>query len=379
MTSIENRRRLNGEGTLEWLESRKEYRSRIKLNGHSKDFYAKSKGELREKVREAKRLAEHGVMINNKETVSQYLDRWVTTGDVRTKSIDSRIVCVNRMRPIIGSIKMQKLTAFHIDSMYKELAKELAPSSVRQVHAVLRKALNDAVKEATILFNPTQRLLDTPKVPKQEMNFLSKDEVKKLVAVENPMHKGYGNFNWTLLFSVAIHTGLRRGELLGLSWDSVDLEEGTLEVNKVLLSTRKGKAFGVPKTKKSYRTVPLNSIAVAALKKQRAIQSERKLQLGDKWEDTAMVFTNEMGKALDPSTPNKALQRSLAAAGIDKKIRFHDLRHTCASQMIEAGRTTKEVQDILGHSNYSTTMDIYVHTTEVKLKDAADSLVAHLA
>jgi len=361
-----NKRRDDGEGSVNKV------RNRIWLNGKRHAFYGRTKGELKQKIQEAKRLAKYGVEVNNKETMAKYMSRWISTGDKKQKTIDSRRICMNRMLPHIGHIKVSMLTAVQIDKMYKELASTgLSARSVRQTHEVLSKALNDAKNiEKSILINPVENLIQKPQPSKIKTNFLEKNEVEKLLAVDS---------DWTPLFTFLIHTGLRRGEALGLAWDCVDMENKTLEVKQSLISVSSGKIFTSPKTKESHRIVTLNPIALAALRTQRNNQSERKLRLGEKWGNTGLVFTNEWGKALAPSSPNTGLKKSLAKAGIQKHIRLHDLRHTCATLMLEAGAITKQIQDALGHKQYSTTMEIYGHVTEPLSRDATDKLAQHLA
>ena len=309
-------------------------------------------------------------MSYENKTLAQYLDVWAPTSTakpLRAKTIDSRRVCINRMLPYIGNKALPELNSKHIESMYKNMEKSYKPNTVRQVHAILRKALNDAVDDGYILYSPMTRVKGKPTGEKADLEILTEGEVGRLLEQ---------NDEWTPLFQVLIHTGMRRGEALGLKWDKVDLDspEPSLRVEEVLLSTRDGNQFGEPKTKGSRRTIFLNSYAVEGLKTARKSQNISRLKMGADWVNTGLVFTNIWGKALDPSSANRALKRSLKLAGVTKNIRLHDLRHTCATLMVQNGVVTKQVQGVLGHANYATTMDMYVHNTDETLKEATDAL-----
>ena len=366
-----NGRRLNGEGTIRWVKSRNSYHGQIRLTVDGvrkrKDVYGKTRGEVRDKLREANRQAEAGASPNAKETVTQYLHRW-HDGDstLRAKSIHSRLVNVNRMIPHIGRWKLTGLRANHIQAMYKHLEEELSDHSVKQVNAVLRKALKDAVKEGSILYNPIDRVLKQPTAKPREMDKLSSTEVKDLLAI---------NDEWAPLFALLTGTGLRIGEALGMLWDNIDLEVGSLKVTRSLQRVAGvGLIFNEPKTESSRRTIPIGSSVVERLKAHRVSQAEHRLKLGGNWKNQGLVFPNGWGSPMEASRAYRALQRTLPKAGIDRHIRVHDLRHTAASLMIENGVPPKVVQAILGHSSYTTTMDIYVHTNPEMLRSATDIL-----
>ena len=369
-----NGRRLNGEGTIRWVKRRNAFHGQIRLTVDGvrkrKDAYGKTRGEVRDKLREANRQAEAGVMVSNKTTVAQYLEGWYRNGNLAQKSIDSRVVNINRMNPYIGDIRLTKLRAAHIEGMYEKLGgppRNLKPTSVHQVHSTLRKALNDARKKGYIPHNPMDRLTETPSIAGKEIEPLSIAEVNKLLSLNN---------EWTPLFTLLVGTGLRRGEALGLAWDHIDLTAGTLKVTRSLVSTRAGTRFVDPKTDESRRTVPLNDSVVRQLNAHRVRQAEYRLGMGKHWQDNDLVFPSTIGTPREPAVVNRALARSITAAGIDRKVRVHDLRHTCASLMIENGVPPKVVQDIMGHSSYSVTMNIYVHTNPAMLRSATDILDA---
>jgi integrase len=290
------------------------------------------------------------------------------------------------MIPIIGELKLSELRASHIQSMYHALAEQLSDYSMRQVNAVLGKALKDAVKEGVLLFNPLDRLVSVPTARPKEMNSLTAEEAAKLLAVDN---------EWAPLFTVLVGTGLRIGEALGLTWTSIYcacgkpvndeahrgsepeclLKMARLVVRRTLQRVPgQGLLFSEPKTEKSRRAIPLSAPVITALKKHLSRQAEQRLMIGADWSNQDLVFSNEWGNLMEPTRVNRALKRSLKLARITKHVRVHDLRHTAASLMVRHGVAPKAVQETLGHSTYATTMDVYVHADEEMLENAVNIL-----
>jgi integrase len=372
-------RNLNGEGgKIREVTNRNLYKSqiRVKVDGKSKriDVYGKTRQEVLDKIREANRAAKLGISPTNKETVAHYLERWYPTGKgtdggpLRQKSIDSRLVNINRMLPHIGALKLRELTAIHIQAMYDQLKEELKDYSVKQVHAVLSKAMKDAAKEGSIAYNPIEKLAAVPTASPFEVNPLTIDEVNRLLSV---------NDQWTLLFSLLIFTGLRRGEALGLSWKNVNLDGGkpTLKVEQTVVSTRSnGVMFSKPKTAKSNREVTLNPQDAANLAAIRTRQIEQCFRLGTPWNPSGLVFPNSVGGPMEPAVVNRALKRHVGRVGIDRHVRVHDLRSTCGSLMHQNGVDAKEIQEVLGHEDIQTTLNLYVKTNPEMLRDATDRL-----
>ena len=174
--------------------------------------------------------------------MAQYLEGWYRNEQLAQKSIDSRVVNINRMIPYIGDMQLTKLRAAHIEGMYEQLGgppRNLKPTSVHQVHSTLRETLNDASNKGYISHNPMDQLAETPPIDVKEIEPLFASEVNKLLSLNN---------EWTPLFTLLVGTGLRRGEALGLTWSSVDLTADTLKVTRSLVSTRAGIRFVDPKT-----------------------------------------------------------------------------------------------------------------------------------
>ncbi len=203
----------------------------------------------------------------------------------------------------------------------------------------------------------------------KEARALSPTQVRALLA------EASGERN-EAIYITAIHTGLRKGELLGLKWTDLDLDGGTLSVRRSLKVTDHGLDFGPTKNKASRRSVPLNKSAVAALKAHRLRQNEERLRLGELWEDQDLVFPNRVGKPINPSNLyNREYKPLLKRAGLeDERFTFHSLRHTFASALCNKRVYPKVIQSLLGHSSITQTMDTYSHLMGGMGGDAVDGL-----
>jgi integrase len=164
------------------------------------------------------------------------------------------------------------------------------------------------------------------------------------------------------LYVLAIHTGLRQGELLGLKWKDVNFEVRTLSVKRTLSSAKNGPRFTTPKTKKSRRSVNLTAEAIEALQRHRAMQNEEKSMVGGSWEDSDLVFRSTTGTPLQRhNLVARSFKPLLDKAGLPRTFRFHDLRHTAASLLFSQGTHPKIVQELLGHATVAITLDVYSH------------------
>jgi integrase len=194
--------------------------------------------------------------------------------------------------------------------------------------------------------------------------------------VTNHVKPTIGRLKVEALYVLAVHTGMRRGELLGLKWDDVDLEAATVRVRRTLTRTDNGRhlALGEPKTKKSRRTVRLTQKAVEVLKSHRARQAEEKLGIGSLYQNQGLVFAGEGGGLINPSNlRQRSFVPLLERAGLPR-ITFHDLRHTCASLLFQRNVHPKFVQELLGHTSVAITLDTYSHMLPGMGGEAADAI-----
>ncbi len=310
-------------------------------------------------------------------TVAAYLERWLTdyarantsprTYQRYRELIDSYIT------PRIGHLALTKLRPLHVQGLEADLLANgrqrrreggpsgLSPRTVLHVHRVLATALRQAVRWQMIPRNPADAV--RPPCPtRPEIHTLTEEETALLLQAA----KGSRLYAPVLL---ALTTGLRRGELLALRWEDVDLESGTLRVVQNLTVTQEGLVFKTPKTAKSRRSVALPALAVEALREHRKQQSEERLRLGPVWQDHALVFPGLDGRPWHPDLFTSGFHDLTLRAGL--RVRLHDLRHTHATQLLKAGIHPKVVSERLGHSTIGITLDIYSHVLPGMQEEAA--------
>jgi integrase len=221
------------------------------------------------------------------------------------------------------------------------------------MHAVLHKALTQALKWNMIPRNAADAV-KAPRPAPEEMHPLSQDEARKLIEA------AHGD-KLEALYVLAVHTGMRQGELLALKWEDVDLNEGVIHVRRTLVRSGGRIALGEPKTKKSRRPVHLTGAAMEALKAHLEQQLEDIERLGDLYRDHGLVFTSGVGTLINPTNLRRRSFEPLLQRGGLPRIRFHDLRHTCATLLLSRNAHPRLVQDLLGHATVAITLDTYSH------------------
>ena len=275
------------------------------------------------------------------------------------------------IKPTLGHIRLAKLMPPLVRAFLNDMLREgFSPRTVQYSHAVLRRALGQAVKDGLVARN-VAKLVDPPKVERPEVEPLTPKQARVFL-------KAMEGDRLEALYSVAVAVGLRRGEALGLRWEDVDLEKGNIRVRASLQRVDKKLRLVELKTKRSRRSVALPSVAVAALRRHRIQQMEERLLAGSRWQDTGMVFTSTIGTLLEPRGVLRKFQSALERAGLPRK-RFHDLRHTCASLLLVQGVHPRVVMQILGHSQIAVTMDTYSHVVDELRRDAANQMDSLLA
>lgn len=238
--------------------------------------------------------------------------------------------------------------------------------TVQQAHAVLRAMLSHAVREELLARN-VARLVQAPTPQHEEIQPWTDTEARRFLAASRS-HRLYA------LFVIALALGLRRGELLGLRWSDVDFDAGQLRVWQTLQRVRgQGIVFGPPKSKRSRRALTMPTIVIDALRQHCSAQADDRRQAGDDWVELGLVFTTSSGRHLEPRNLNTAYRRLLTHIDI-RSIRFHDLRHTCATLLLSRGISPRVVMDILGHSQISVTMNIYSHVMPAMQQEAAGQI-----
>jgi integrase len=235
----------------------------------------------------------------------------------------------------------------------------------------LHKALKQAVNDDLIPRNVTEAV-KAPRQVRKEIQALPPGQARAFLRAAESDRLG-------ALYLLAIHTGLRQGELLGLKWGDVDLDRGTLQVRRTLSAAKGGPAFfTTPKSNKG-RSVRLTARAAQALRDHRKRQVEEQLKQGGRWQDTGLVFTSTVGTPLNRHNVfGRSFKPLLDKAGLPHTVRFHDLRHTCATLLCSKNVNPKVVQEMLGHANISQTMDIYSHVLPNMQDEAAAAMESAL-
>jgi integrase len=323
-----------------------------------KTLYGKTRAEVAAMLAKALSDRENGLTFDaGKMTVGEYLERWLTDsvrGTVRLSTFErhEQIVRVH-LKPALGRVGLKNLTTAHVRGLITgKLEAALAPATVRKIHSTLHKALSQAVSDGLVPRNAADVKAPRP-VPK-EMRPLSEAEARMLLEAAR-------GDRFEALYVLAITTGLRRGELLGLRWDDVDLERGMLRVGRALVREGGRHAVGETKTRRARRQVNLTPRAVNALKVHRKRQLEEKMRLAGLYEVRSLIFTTQRGTSVNPERlVKRSFKPLLKRAGL-QEIRFHDLRHTCATLLLGRGVHPKLVQELLGHATIAMTLDTYSH------------------
>jgi integrase len=380
------RQRANGDGDV-WVIARDEAGNPTRYggsfwvdspSGDKERIYATAKTarECRKRLAEKKAEAAKNGGVLSKDgniTLGRYLQEWLESPKMRSRK-ESTISQYRRqmekhiLPDRIATIKLGKLRAHDIQDFYNRKAKEVGAATINQFHHVLHGALQSAYMQELILSNPASRTEhEKPKAAK--MQPLDGEQVKALFAAAR-------GDRLEALFMMAVYGGFRIGEILALRWSDVDMEKGVIRVQHTM--SRKGK-LTPPKSGKG-REVHLASAALEALKSHRARQAEERLHAGSVWVETGHVFTSATapGEYLREVTVSRAFKRLLKEASLPN-IRFHDLRHTCATLLFSQGANPKVVQEMLGHSSVAITMDRYTHWIPSMGEQAAKMLEVALS
>src|SRR5215210_6619760 len=368
-------KRGNGEGTISrrknggWMA---QYYVHTAEGRKRKTIYGKTRQEVAKKLAKALSDREGGLIFDAEGLkLGEYLSRWLedsVKGTVRNTTYE-RYEQISRTHivPMLGGVKLKVLSSTHVRGLYKEKLSSLSPRTVQYIHVTLHKALKQAVSDGLIPRNATEAV-KPPQVRREEIRPLTPEQVKMLLDAAS-------GDRLEALYVLAIHTGLRQGELLGLKWDDIYLEAGTLQVRRALTTARGGPRLAAPKTKGSRRRVSLTGIAAEALKSHLERQLEEIDQAGSLWQENGLVFASETGAPLDRrDLTSRQFKPLLERAGLPEKTRFHDLRHTCATLLLTKNVNPKVVSEMLGHSNIAITLDTYSHVLPNMQDSAARAL-----
>ena len=324
-----------------------------------KTLYGKTRADVAEKLTKAMGDRDNGLVFDaGNLTVGEYLDTWLSDSvrdTVRPSTYERHEALIRRhIRPTLGKLKLKVLTPAHVQRLYRDrLDSGLAPATVQKIHVVLHKALAQAVRWSLVPRNVTDAV-KAPRPAPEEMRPLSLEETRRLLEAAR-------GDSLETLYVLAVHTGMRQGELLGLKWNDVDLANGVIHVRRTVTRNRGRLLLGEPKTKRSRRTVNLTEPAVEALRSHLNRQLADVARLGDLYEDQGLIFTTEAGTLINPTNLRKRSFASLLRRAGLPDVRFHDLRHTCATLLLSKNVHPKYVQELLGHATVAITLDTYSH------------------
>ncbi|CAN5410608.1 site-specific integrase [soil metagenome] len=328
----------------------------------------RSKAETVRKLDALKKVAAAGAFPGS-ETTGEYLTRWLvrTRDDVRPSSWRQREQYARLyLIPAMGLASLAKLTPGDVERMTSGMITAgRSPTTAAGARVILRRALADALRDGLVTRN-VAALARPPRRTQREIEYLHPAQLRTLLAAceSDPIGP---------LVTVAATTGLRQGELLGLTWS--DVEEGTLTVRRALGRARDGGwELSPPKTSRSRRSVRLPAAAVAAFARQRELQAQDRADVGTAWQDVdGIVFTDPVGRYLRGYNVTKAFQRLLTAARLPS-VPFHALRHSTATALLSEGVPLRVVADVLGHSTIVVTANVYAAVVPELRREAADAM-----
>ena len=343
----------------------------------------KTQKEVMQKLKAATAAIDSGTYIApNKQTLGQWLDVWAKTYlngvKPRTREIYADDIRLH-IKPALGAVRLESLTTHEIQQFYNALGEPsktrtagLSAKTIKNIHGVLHKALRQAVEIGYLRYNPA----DACKLPRVERKELSPLDDAQITAFLQAL-KGT---RFETLLTVTLFTGMREGEVIGLTWDSIDFKAGTITISKqaLLHDIEAGGGFRLGSTKNGKsRTITPAAAVMGLLKQHRSEQAKQRLKVGNIWGNTALVFTDEIGRPLTKATVYRAFKKVAAEIG-RPDARFHDLRHSYAVAAIRSGDDIKTVQSNLGHATAAFTLDVYGHVTEQMKRESAARMDAYI-
>lgn len=322
-------------------------------------------------------------------TVSEYLDKWLETAARRRVTERTftgyEWLLKNYVRPVLGQLRLSDVRPLDVQRLYTHMlapklkAKDtpqqgvtyglgLSSRTVRYTHAVLSSAFKQAVKWRMLPHNPAE-LAELPRHERREMQSLSPEEAGRFLAAASADR-------WHVLFALAVATGMRPEEYLGLQWQDVELERGVVTIRRTLVWRKGGEwYFGEPKTARSRRNIPLPASVRTALIEHRRRQGAERLKAGPAYQNNDLVFAMSDGRPVLLRTLDRLhFKPTLKRAGLLQTVRLYDLRHTCATLLLSAGEHPKVVSERLGHASITLTLDVYSHVLPTMQEAASQKM-----
>ena len=352
-------------------------------------FYGKTRQEAAHQLASALADWQHGRFVApHKITVGQWLDTWLQEykrHQIRSLTLDQYEMLIRcHLKPALGHSPLRELRAEHLQRLYntkwrsgrlhgRSASEGLSADTIRCMHSVMHGALKQAMRNQLVAQNVSEATT-LPRVKRPERIPLSLDDIPRVL-------EAFAGHRLYAAMYLELSTGLRLGEVLGLRWQDLDFDAGLLHVRQSLVRVRNHEAregqtkthlvFQVPKTSQSRRTLPLPDDIIQELRHHKARQAQEKLLFGPSYQDHDLVFCHPTGTPLEPRDISYRFTQVLRKAGLPA-LRFHDVRHSYATALLELGESPKTVQTMLGHTKIATTMDIYSHVSlELETRAAA--------
>jgi integrase len=361
------RRRGNGEGCL-YHKPNGSWRALVTLQGRRLTHTFKTRGEAQVWIRQTLEQIDNGMTyVSVKRTLAEHLNTWIENEKpvLRPSSwIHYEQLVRMYIIPNLGNVALRDLRVEHVQAFYSRLIKQnVGITTIRKVHHVLHHAVNLAVESGVLIRNPVS-FAHPPKKSVKEMKILDESEASRfLISIIG--HR------WEALFRLEVVTGMRQMEVLGLKWDDLDWLRQTIKVERQLVRPDgTGVKFLAPKTRSGKRVIDLDEITIQIFRNHYERQQAERLAAGDKWQEYGLIFTCSVGTPIDSSHLRREFYKLLENAGLPR-IRFHDLRHTAASLMLNHGVPAIVVSKRLGHARVSITEDVYGHLVPGMQAEAA--------
>ncbi len=366
------KKRGNHEGSI-YKRKNGTWRTQITIEGIRIGSSFKTQHEARAWIIDMRNQINAGLSMNGRDiNLQSFLNNWLET-ILNSRAISTydryKWVVEHRINPILGDVKVSDLSPDRIQNAYRKMKNNgLSNHAILQSHKVLNVALNHAIKMGLMGRNPCKGTTP-PKPIYREMKFYDEHQVKLLLDAAKMIDDRLYPF-----FYITVHSGLRQSELTGLKWEDINWESNTLQVKRqVLFRAGKNFQFTKPKSRSGNRTLIMGNKAMEILTLQKQMLEYHKKEKMEEWEDLNLIFPSKVGTPMMPCNIRRSFSRLVKIAQLPK-IRFHDLRHTAASLMLNHGIPLLVASKRLGHSKPSITLDIYGHLLPSKQKEAAHLL-----
>jgi len=366
------RRQHHGDGSVYFDKKNARWAGSFYSQEGRRYVYGKTEREAWEKLRAAQYEEKQGRLAKGpKQTVKDYLNYWLeethkptlktSTYALYRRHLDNHII------PHLGHIQLKKLTTDQVQRFCSEMSNDgLKSGTVRLLHTILYTALKDAVHGKRLVVNVCEAV-KLPRLTRREVKPLDQEQAQRLIQAAQ------GN-RLECIITLALTTGMRLGEILALRWDDINLEERALHVRHTVDYIKgHGWVESEPKTENSTRRLQLPQVTIDSLKQHRIYQREARLKGGAHWKEQGLVFPNRYGGYFRRMRLYTIFKKLLQEADLPD-MHFHDLRHSAATILLSMGVQAKVVQEILGHGNISTTLNIYGHVFPSTHRDAMDDM-----